>query len=341
MKTAIVTGITGQDGSYLAEYLLERDYYVYGLIRRHAVDNGLGNLSGIINNKRLTLIHCDMTSASNVNQVTTMIQPREFYNLAAQSDVRISFDMPEHTYQVNASGVLNVLETIRHMKNHIDFRAPKFYQASTSEMFGRVRENIQDEHTPFYPRSPYGVSKLAAYWMTVNYREAYNMFNCNGILFNHESPRRGKNFVTRKIVNSMKRIKDGNLSHMQLGNLDAMRDWGHAKDYVEAMYLMMQKDYPDDYVIATGEQHSVREFVELSGQYFGFDVAWEGEGLNEIGYDKNRNKPLVTINPEFYRPTEVQTLLGNSNKARDILDWKPKYNFEQLVEDMCRHETGE
>lgn len=337
MKTAIITGITGQDGSYLAENLLSKNYHVVGLIRRTATEN-LQNIAHI-KSPNLQLYHCDLTSASNVIDVVTAVKPDEVYNLAAQSDVRISFDMPEFTMSVNAVGTTNLLEALRRL--HQDSYIPRFYQASTSEMFGKVQETPQTESTPFYPRSPYGVSKLAAHWMTVNYRESYNMFNCTGILFNHESPRRGKNFVTRKIVNSFHKIANHKQDYMELGNLDAMRDWGHAKDYVEAMYLMLQQDKPSDYVISSGKHHSVREFVEISGQYFGFDIKWKGEGLNEVGYDYHTGMTLIKINPNFYRPAEVETLLGDSNKARSQLNWKPKYTFAKLVEDMCHSETGE
>lgn len=340
MKTALITGVTGQDGSYLAEYLLERDYKVIGTVRRTSTDN-TQNISHILDNKQFSLMPCDLTSASSVVDIITTTRPDEVYNLAAQSDVRISFDIPDYTMMVNAGGVTNLLHAI-HMERRYTYDA-KFYQASTSEMFGKVMKVPQNENTPFYPRSPYGVSKLAAYWMTVNYRESYNMFNCNGILFNHESPRRGKNFVTRKIVNSFHKIRAGKLDCMELGNLDAKRDWGHAKDYVEAMYLMMQRENPDDYVISSGKQHSVREFVELAGQYFGYDIKWDrrGENIKEFGYDDRTGHVLVKINPNFYRPAEVETLLGDNSKAQLYLDWKPKYTFAKLVEHMCILENGE
>lgn len=338
MKKVIISGVTGQDGSYLAEYLLDEGYEVYGLVRRHAVDDSYENITNILDNRRFELVHCDLTSGTNVNEVLTRIQPHIFYNLAAQSDVGISFNMPEHTFQTNANGVLNILETIRMMSNHIDFGKTKLYQASTSEMFGKVAETPQTEKTPFYPRSPYGVSKLAAYWLTVNYREAYDIFACNGILFNHESPRRGKNFVTRKITSTLKQIKEGNVDCLYLGNVDAMRDWGHAKDYVKAMHLMMLQDEPSDYVIATGKHRSVRQFVELAGQFFKFDIKWEGEGSREVGIDRHTGKVIVRIDPWLYRPTEVQTLLGDSTKAHTVLKWTPEYDFEDLVWDMCINE---
>lgn len=339
MKRAMISGITGQDGSYLAELLLDEGYDVYGLVRRHAVGDTYDNIADILDNRRLHLMHCDLTSSTNVNDVITTVQPDIFYNLAAQSDVKISFSMPQHTFETNANGVLNILETIRMMGNHIDFRQAKLYQASTSEMFGKVVETPQSEDTPFYPRSPYGAAKLAAYWLTVNYREAYNIFACNGILFNHESPRRGKNFVTRKITSTFKQIEQGTTDCLYLGNIDAMRDWGHAKDYVKAMHLMMLQNNPSDYVIATGKHHSVRQFVELAAQFFfRTNIKWEGEGVHEVGIDPKSGKIIVRIDPYFYRPTEVQTLLGDSEKARTVLNWTPEYDFEDLVWDMCINE---
>lgn len=338
MKKALITGVTGQDGSYLAEYLLDLGYSVIGTVRRTATDN-TQNISHILDNKNLKLVTCDLTSASSVVDVITSYRPDEIYNLAAQSDVRLSFDIPEYTMMANAGGTTNLLHAI-HQERRFTYDA-KFYQASTSEMFGKVQQTPQSEETPFYPRSPYGVSKLAAHWMTINYRESYNMFNCTGILFNHESPRRGKNFVTRKIVNSFHKIAHGKQEFMELGNLDAKRDWGHAKDYVHAMHLMLQYEKPDDYVIASGKHHSVREFVELAGKYFGYDIKWDREGVKEFGYDDRTGHVLVRINPDFYRPAEVEMLLGNINKARIQLQWKPLYTFEKLVECMCITETGE
>lgn len=335
---ALITGVTGQDGSYLAELLLNEGYYVIGVTRRAATDN-TKNIRAIMDNPDFKLVYGDLTSASSCVDIITSYRPTEIYNLAAQSDVRISFDMPDYTMMTNACGVTNMLHAIQLERRYT--YDPKFYQASTSEMFGKVLATPQNESTPFYPRSPYGVSKIAAHWMTINFREAYDMFNCTGILFNHESPRRGKNFVTRKTVNALKKISRGEQDYLYLGNLDSMRDWGHAKDYVEAMHLMMLQDKPDDYVIATGEHHSVREFVEIAGQYFNLDIRWEGDGEDTVGIDRRSGLEIVKINPDFYRPTEVQTLLGDSSKARTKLNWKPKFTFQQLVEDMCKHETGE
>lgn len=336
MKKALITGITGQDGSYLAEYLLTKNYEVSGLVRRVSTDN-TQNIKHLTYSGQISLYNCDMTSSSNVFSVISDIKPDEVYNLAAQSDVRVSFDMPDYTMAVNAVGVTNILEALR--KLHQDSYIPRFYQASTSELFGKVQEVPQREATPFYPRSPYGVSKLAAHWMTINYREAYGMFNCTGILFNHESPRRGLNFVTRKVVNGLKQIKDGKIGFIELGNLDSQRDWGHAKDYVRAMHMMMQYDYPDDYVVATGEMHSIRELVELAGKFYGFDIVWKGLGLYETGIDKNTGKVIVKINPKFYRPAEVDTLQGNPEKIKLMLNWQREYTFETLIQDMCENES--
>lgn len=338
MKKAIVTGITGQDGSYLAELLLGKGYEVYGFVRRSSTPN-FKNIEGIRDHKNLSLVYCDLTSPSAVIDNILDIQPDETYNIAAQSDVRVSFDIPEYTMQCIAVGTTGVLEGLRKLK--LKGLNPKFYQASTSEMFGLVQETPQRESTPFYPRSPYGCAKLAAHWMSVNYRESYGMFNCNGILFNHESPRRGTNFVTRKVIHGMKRIVLGKQDYLEMGNIDANRDWGHAKDYVEVMHMMLQHHTPDDYVVATGELHTVREFIEISGKYFGFDIVWEGKGENEVGIDRLTNQLIVKINPYFYRPAEVQLLLGDPSKAHFNLGWEPKYNFKALVEDMCEHEKGE
>jgi GDPmannose 4,6-dehydratase len=338
MKKAIVTGITGQDGSYLTELLLEKGYMVYGFVRRSSTPN-YKNIESILDHKNLKLIYCDLTSPSAVIDNILDIEPDETYNIAAQSDVRVSFDIPEYTMQCIAVGTTGILEGLRKLK--IKGNNPKFYQASTSEMFGLVQETPQRETTPFYPRSPYGCAKLAAHWMSVNYRESYGMFNCNGILFNHESPRRGTNFVTRKIIHGMKRIVLGKQDCLTMGNIDAHRDWGHAKDYVEVMHKMLQHHTPDDYVVATGELHTVREFIEISARYFDFDIVWEGRGENEVGIDRKSNRCIVKIDPYFYRPAEVQLLLGNPSKAHFNLDWLPNYTFKGLVEDMCENEKGE
>ena len=338
MKKAIVTGITGQDGSYLAELLLEKGYEVYGFVRRSSTPN-YTNIETIRNHKNLSLVYCDLTSPSSVIDQILDIQPDETYNIAAQSDVRVSFDIPEYTMECIAVGTTGILEGLRKLK--VKGHNPKFYQASTSEMFGLVQETPQKETTPFYPRSPYGCAKLAAHWMSVNYRESYGMFNCNGILFNHESPRRGTNFVTRKVIHGLKRVAMGKQPLVTMGNIDSKRDWGHAKDYVKVMHMMLQHDNPDDYVVATGELHTVREFIEIAGRYFDMDIEWHGEGSNEVGIDKKRDSIVINVDPYFYRPAEVQLLLGDSTKARNNLGWNPQYDFTALVEDMCQHEKGE
>lgn len=335
MKTALITGITGQDGSYLAELLLEKGYKVHGIIRR----------SSSINTKRLDHIYekiklhyGDLTDALSLTNLIQEIKPDEIYNLGAQSHVKVSFEIPEYTAQVDAVGTLRVLEAVRLLGLE---KTTKIYQASTSELFGLVQEIPQKETTPFYPRSPYGVAKIYGYWITKNYREAYGMYACTGILFNHESPRRGETFVTRKITRAFyNMVMEQTQDCLYLGNLNAKRDWGHAKDFVEAMWLMLQQDKPEDYVIATGEQYSVREFVEKVASYHGIDLAWRGEGLDEVGYDKNTEDVYVKIDPKYFRPTEVETLLGDSTKARNELGWKPKYSFDELVKDMCENETG-
>ncbi|ANX01428.1 GDP-mannose 4,6-dehydratase [Thermoclostridium stercorarium subsp. leptospartum DSM 9219] len=331
MKRALITGITGQDGSYLAEFLLEKGYEVHGLIRRSSIDN-TERINHLLNGPRkVTLHYGDMTDAGSLSRLLYSIEPDEVYNLAAQSHVKISFDMPKFTADVNAIGTLTLLESIREVNPDI-----KFYQASSSELFGKVREIPQNENTPFYPRSPYAVSKLYAYWITVNYREAYNLFACNGILFNHESPRRGKNFVTRKITTGIADILAGKTDCLYLGNLDAKRDWGYAGDYVEAIWLILQQDKPDDYVVATGETHTVREFCELAFRNVGINLAWQGEGLNEIGVDKDTCRVLVRVSSEFFRPSEVDLLLGDPTKAKTKLGWQPRVSFEKLVEMMVR-----
>lgn len=341
MKIAVVTGITGQDGSYLAELLLEKDYQVYGIMRRSSNIN-TKRIEHLFHNDKLYLRYGDLTDSiyfSNIlNEIDTKfsdIEVIEIYNLAAMSHVKISFELPEYTGNVDGIGVLRILESIRNFRLHEKCR---FYQASTSELYGKVQEVPQKETTPFYPRSPYGVAKLYAFWICKNYREAYNMYICNGILFNHESPRRGHNFVTRKITRGLKMILSGERDKLVLGNIDAKRDWGHAKDYVYGMWLMMQQNSPDDYVLATNEYHSVREFVELSFKEKNIEIVWKGSGVNEIGYDKNTGKEYVFISEKYYRPTEVDELLGDSTKAHEVLGWKAQISFMDLVKDMVSSE---
>jgi len=327
-KVALITGITGQDGSYLAELLLEKDYEVHGIVRRSSLIN-THRIDHIY--EKLNLHYGDLTDATNLISVIKKVQPDEIYNLGAQSHVKVSFETPDYTAQVDGLGTLRVLEAVRllGMENNT-----RIYQASTSELYGLVQETPQTETTPFYPRSPYGVAKLYGYWIIKNYRESYGMHCSSGILFNHESPRRGETFVTRKITQGLSRISVGLQGVLELGNLNAKRDWGHAKDYVEAMWLMLQQDEPDDYVIATGEQYSVKEFVEKAAPLFGFKIEWMGEGLDEIGYDWNTKRAVIKVNPRYFRPSEVETLLGDPTKAKEKLGWKPKHTFDQLVEDM-------
>ena len=329
MKVALITGITGQDGSYLAELLLEKGYEVHGIIRRSSLIN-THRIDGIYD--RLSLHYGDLTDSTNLVRVIQKVQPDEIYNLGAQSHVKVSFEMPEYTADVDAVGTLRVLEAVRllGMEDRV-----RIYQASTSELYGLVQETPQKETTPFYPRSPYGVSKLYGYWITKNYREAYGMYACTGILFNHESPRRGETFVTRKITQALSKISVGLQDCLYLGNLNAKRDWGHAKDFVEAMWLMLQQNEPDDYVIATGTQYSVRDFVEEAAPYFGMKIVWMSQGLDEIGYDLNTKKEVIRVDPKYFRPAEVETLLGDASKAKEKLGWEPKISFKQLVEDMC------
>jgi GDPmannose 4,6-dehydratase len=329
MKRALITGITGQDGSYLAEFLLEKDYEVHGIIRRASMIN-THRINHIYD--KIKLHYGDLTDSTNLVRVIQQVQPDEIYNLGAQSHVKVSFEMPEYTGQVDAIGTLRVLEAVRllGLENRI-----RIYQASTSEMFGLVQEIPQKETTPFYPRSPYGCAKVYGYWITKNYRESYRMYACTGILFNHESPRRGETFVTRKIVQGLSRISVGLQDCLYLGNLNAKRDWGHAKDFVEAMWLMLQQDTPEDYVIATGEQYSVKQFVETAAPYFGMNIIWEGDGIMEKGIDKNTGKTVIKVSPKYFRPSEVETLLGDATKAKEKLGWEPKISFKQLVEDMC------
>lgn len=332
MKIALITGITGQDGSYLAELLLEKKYEVHGIVRRSSLINThrIDHIYDSIN-----LHYGDLTDSTNLVRIIQKVQPDEIYNLGAQSHVKVSFEMPEYTGQTDALGTLRILEAVRLLGMEDKTR---IYQASTSEMFGMVQETPQRESTPFYPRSPYGCAKVYGYWITKNYREAYGMYACTGILFNHESPRRGETFVTRKITRGLKAIKEEKQKLLYLGNLNAKRDWGHAKDFVEAMWLMLQQETPDDYVISTGKQYSVREFVEIAAPYFGFDIQWYGEGEDEIGIDKNTKKPIIAVDPKYYRPTEVDTLLGDSTKAKEQLGWEPKTTFRELVKDMCENE---
>lgn len=330
-KVALIFGVTGQDGSYLSELLLEMGYIVHGIKRRSSSYN-TSRVNHIYENNNFHLHYGDVTDSLNIINLIKKINPNEIYNLAAQSHVKVSFELPEYTGNVDALGTLRILEAIKilNMENDI-----KFYQASTSELYGLVQESPQTEKTPFYPRSPYGVAKLYGYWILKNYRESYNIFACNGILFNHESPRRGETFVTQKIVMGLNAIKNNNSNCLYLGNINSLRDWGHAKDYCEAMHLMLQQDYPDDYVIATGKQYSVKEFIERCAPYFGMNIVWDGEGLNTIGIDRISNKIIIQIDSKYFRPTEVDSLLGDATKARTKLGWIPKYTFENLVDEMC------
>ncbi len=332
MKKALITGITGQDGSYLAELLLEKGYEVYGIWRRKATVD-YGNIEHL--KDKVTLIYADMTDPISLIKAMQISQADEVYNLAAQSFVATSWDTPLGTADIDAIGVTNMLEAIRTVKPSC-----RFYQASTSEMFGLVQEMPQTEKTPFYPRSPYGVAKLYGHWITKNYRESYDMYACSGILFNHESERRGLEFVTRKISNAVARIKLGVQDCVELGNMDSKRDWGHSKDYVKAMWLMLQQDTPDDYVIATNETRTVREFVEIAFRTAGIEVVWEGEGVNEIGKDKATGKVIVKVNPKFFRPAEVDVLLGNPAKAEAALGWEREISFAELVERMVKNDLA-
>ena len=328
-KVALITGITGQDGSYLAELLLEKGYEVHGIVRRASLIN-THRIDHIY--PQLKLHYGDLTDATNIISIIKQVEPDEIYNLGAQSHVKVSFETPEYTAQVDGLGTLRVLEAVRLLGME---KKTRIYQASTSELYGEVQETPQTETTPFHPRSPYGVAKLYGYWIIKNYRESYGMHCSSGILFNHESPRRGETFVTRKITRGLSRISAGLETHIELGNLNAKRDWGHAKDYVEAMWLMLQQDEPDDYVIATGQQYSVREFVDKVAPYFGFKIEWMGEGLEETGFCWNLKKPIVTVSDRYFRPAEVESLLGDATKAKEKLGWEPKITFKELVEDMC------
>lgn len=344
MKKAIITGITGQDGSYLAELLLEKGYEVHGIVRRSSTFN-TSRIDHIFQDAhqkdtKLFLHFGDMSDASNISRLIEKIQPDEIYHLAAQSHVRVSFDIPEYTGDVTGLGTLRILDAIRESGVKT-----KFYQASSSEMFGLVQQVPQTEETPFYPRSPYGVAKVYGYWITRNYRESYDLFACNGILFNHESPRRGETFVTRKITRGLARIKLGLEDALYMGNLDAKRDWGYAKDYVEGMWMMLQQDKPDDYVLATNETHTVRELIEIASKRLGFELEWRGEGVEEEGVDKKTGNVLVRIDPYYFRPAEVDLLIGDPSKAKKIMGWEPKVKFKELVEIMVdadlKHEKKE
>ena len=344
-KVALITGITGQDGSFLAEFLLEKGYEVHGIIRRSSSFN-TGRIEHLYfdewvrdmkQQRSINLHYGDMTDSSSLIRIIQTTQPDEIYNLAAQSHVKVSFDVPEYTAEADATGTLRLLEAVRILGLE---RKTRIYQASTSELFGLVQETPQRETTPFYPRSPYGVAKLYGYWITKNYRESYGMFAVNGILFNHESERRGETFVTRKITLAAARIAAGQQDKLYLGNLDALRDWGYARDYVECMWLMLQHDQPEDFVIATGEQHSVREFTERAFAHVGIELRWQGEGVQEQGIDKATGRVLVEVDPKYFRPAEVETLLGDPTKAKTLLGWNPqKTSFEELVRLMVEHDV--
>ncbi len=329
MKKALITGITGQDGSYLAELLLKKGYQVHGVVRRASLIN-THRIDHIY--EKIKLHYGDLTDAVSIMSIIKEVEPSEIYNLGAQSHVKVSFKIPEYTGQVDAMGTLRVLEAVRMLGMEKDVR---IYQASTSELYGGISDAPLTETTPFHPRSPYGVAKLYGYWIIKNYREAYGMHCSSGILFNHESERRGETFVTRKVTRGLSRISVGLEKILRLGNIHAKRDWGHARDYVEAMWLMLQQDKPDDYVIATGEQHSVKDFVNEAAQYFGFKLEWMGEGLDETAFDWNTKRPVIIIDPEYFRPAEVESLLGDATKAKEVLGWEPKTSFKELVEEMC------
>ncbi len=330
MKKALITGITGQDGSYLAELLLDKGYEVHGLKRRSSSFN-MGRIEHLMQNPMLQLHDGDMVDSSNLVRLVREIQPDEIYNLAAQSHVKVSWDCPEFTAESDGVGTLRLLEAVR--VNGLE-KKTKFYQASTSELFGLIQEPVQSEKTPFYPRSPYGVAKLYSYWIVVNYRESFGMFACNGILFNHESPRRGETFVTRKITMAAARISLGMQEKLSLGNLNAKRDWGHAKDYVEGMWRILQHDKPEDFVLATGTTTSIRDFVTMTFKELGIEIEWQGEGVNEKGINKATGKVVVDVNPKYFRPAEVELLLGDSTKARTQLGWKPVYDLQSLCKEM-------
>lgn len=335
MKKAFITGITGQDGSFLTELLLDKGYEVHGVIRR-ASNFNTQRIDHLMGNKFLKLHHGDITDSANLNKLLGTIRPEEIYNLAAQSHVQVSFEVPEYTAQADAVGALRLLDAAF---NHC--RDSKIYQASSSELYGKVREIPQSENTPFYPRSPYAAAKLYAFWITCNYREAYNMFSCNGILFNHESERRGKTFVTRKITMCLSEIFYGKRDVLRLGNLHARRDWGYAKEYVEAMWRMLQHDQPEDFVIATGKHFSVKEFVEKAAAVAGWEIRWEGEGIEEKGYEKKSGKLIVEVDPRYFRPAEVDLLVGDASKAEKMLNWKAKVEVDELVQIMMKNDLEE
>jgi GDPmannose 4,6-dehydratase len=342
MTTALITGITGQDGSYLAEFLLEKGYEVHG-IKRRASSFNTDRVDHLYQGpqaaeKRFTLHYGDLSDTSNITRIVSEIRPDEIYNLGAMSHVAVSFEMPEYVADVDGVGTLRLLEAIRFLKLE---KSTRFYQASTSELFGKVQEIPQKETTPFYPRSPYAAAKLYAYWMVVNYREAYGMYACNGILFNHESPRRGETFVTRKITRGIARIKVGLEECLFMGNLDAKRDWGHARDYVRMQWMMLQQKTPDDYVIATGKQYSVRTFIELACSEAGLRVRWRGRGIDEVGINEETGKPIIKVDPRYFRPTEVETLLGDPSKAKRQLGWEPTIGIEELCREMMQHDLNE
>lgn len=326
MKKAFITGVNGQDGSYLSELLLEKGYEVHGIIRRTSSFN-TKKIDHILD--KIHLHYGDVTDPISISNLISKIQPDEVYNLAAQSHVQVSFETPYYTGQVDAIGTLNILEAI---KNHCP--TAKFYQASTSELYGKVQETPQKETTPFYPRSPYGVAKLYGFWIVKNYREAYNLFAVNGILFNHESPRRGITFVTRKIVSELIKIKNGDNKTLKLGNLDSIRDWGHAKEYVEGMWMMLQHNTPEDFVLATGKAYTVRDFVELTSKHLGYEIVWKGDGVDEKGYDNNSGKLLIEIDEKYFRPSEVELLIGDPSKVKEILGWEAKIELKDLIEEM-------
>ena len=340
MKVGLITGITGQDGSYLLDLLLQKNYTVYGIKRRSSTIN-TQRIDKHQYNDKVIIKYGDLSDTKCIDSLLNLIKKShydlerlEIYNLAAMSHVRVSFDIPEYSGDINGLGVTRILESIRNCEWNDKIR---FYQASTSEMFGKVQEIPQTEKTPFYPRSPYGVAKVYGHWITINYRESYNLFCCSGILFNHESPRRHLTFVTQKICDGIKKIKNNELGYLELGNLDSKRDWGHTKDYVYGMWLMLQQDKPDDYILSTGTNYTVRTFCEKAFHYSGYDLKWKGTGLNEIGYDSKTNKVLIKINERFFRPTEVDELLGDSSKARDKLGWKNKISFDELIKDMLSY----
>lgn len=337
MKIALITGITGQDGSYLAEFLIKKGYVVHGVKRRASLIN-TKRIDHLYQDpherdKKLILHHGDMTDSLSLVRIIQEIQPDEIYNLAAQSHVAVSFEQPEYTANSDALGALRILEAIKILKLE---KKTKYYQASTSELYGMIQGSPQNEKTPFYPRSPYAVAKLYAHWITINYREAYDIFACNGILFNHESPVRGETFVTRKITRALTKIKLGLQENLFLGNLNSLRDWGHAKDYVEAQWLMLQQEKPQDFVIATGKQYSVREFVNLAAKYLDIQIEWQGENLEEIGFIEG--KEVIKVDPKYFRPAEVDNLLGDASKAKKKLNWKPKISFEELVKEMIEED---